>query len=72
MTVRMTCAVLILFKISCISCIIAIVIHGVEIIMDWKKESEMFDQTAEYYHTFRPSCPMEIIDKSLITVKCME
>lgn len=31
--------------------------------MDWKKESEMFDQTAEYYDTFRPSYPVEIIDK---------
>lgn len=31
--------------------------------MDWKKESEMFDQTAEYYDTFRPSYPKEIIDK---------
>lgn len=31
--------------------------------MDWKKESEMFDRTAEYYDTFRPSYPMEIIDK---------
>lgn len=31
--------------------------------MDWKKESEMFDQTAEYYDTFRPSYPREIIKK---------
>lgn len=31
--------------------------------MDWKKESEMFDQTAEYYDKFRPSYPAEIIEK---------
>lgn len=31
--------------------------------MDMRKESEMFDRTAEYYDTFRPSYPMEIVDK---------
>jgi broad specificity phosphatase PhoE len=31
--------------------------------MDLKKESEMFDQAAEYYDSFRPSYPKEIIDK---------
>jgi len=31
--------------------------------MDWKKESEMFDRAAEYYDTFRPSYPSEIVDK---------
>ena len=30
--------------------------------MDWKKESEMFDQAAEYYDSFRPSYPKEIVD----------
>ena len=30
--------------------------------MDWKKESEMFNQTAEYYDQFRPSYPAEIIN----------
>lgn len=35
--------------------------------MDWKKESEMFDQTAEYYDKFRPSYPAEIIDKIIST-----
>ena len=35
---------------------------GVEIIMDWKKESQMFDQTAEYYDRFRPSYPIEIVN----------
>ena len=34
--------------------------------MDWKKESEMFNQMAEYYDKFRPSYPKEIID-SLIS-----
>ena len=29
--------------------------------MDWKKESEMFDQSAEYYDKFRPGYPNEII-----------
>ncbi|MHB8127371.1 MAG: hypothetical protein ACYDEX_00030 [Mobilitalea sp.] len=31
--------------------------------MGWKKESEMFDKAAEYYDTFRPSYPSEIIEK---------
>lgn len=35
--------------------------------MDWKKESEMFDQTAEYYDTYRPSYPMEIVNKIITT-----
>jgi ubiquinone/menaquinone biosynthesis C-methylase UbiE len=30
--------------------------------MDWKKESEMFNQMAEYYDIFRPSYPQEIIN----------
>lgn len=30
--------------------------------MDWKKESEMFDQMADYYDKYRPSYPNEIID----------
>jgi SAM-dependent methyltransferase len=30
--------------------------------MEWKKESEMFDQTAEYYDRFRPSYPMDIVN----------
>lgn len=29
--------------------------------MDWKKESEIFNQTANYYDKFRPSYPVEII-----------
>lgn len=29
----------------------------------WKKESEMFDKTAEYYDKFRPSYPAEIVSK---------
>lgn len=31
--------------------------------MDWKRESEMFDRTADYYDTFRPSYPREIIER---------
>ena len=31
--------------------------------MDMRKESEMFDRTADYYDKFRPSYPMEIVDK---------
>ncbi len=30
--------------------------------MDWKKESEMFNKTANYYDKFRPSYPKEIIN----------
>ena len=30
--------------------------------MDWKKESEMFNQMAEYYDIYRPSYPHEIIN----------
>jgi ubiquinone/menaquinone biosynthesis C-methylase UbiE len=30
--------------------------------MDWKKESEKFDLTAEYYDRFRPSYPQAIIN----------
>lgn len=30
--------------------------------MDWKKQSEMFDQTAEYYDAYRPSYPAQIIE----------
>lgn len=30
--------------------------------MDWKKESTMFNQTAEYYDKFRPSYPQEIVE----------
>ena len=30
--------------------------------MDWKKESEMFNQAADYYDKYRPSYPLEIID----------
>lgn len=30
--------------------------------MDWKKESEMFNQAANYYDKYRPSYPYEIID----------
>jgi SAM-dependent methyltransferase len=30
--------------------------------MDWKKESEMFNKTADYYDKYRPSYPKEIID----------
>lgn len=33
--------------------------------MDWKKESEMFGQMAEYYDKFRPSYPKDIIDTLL-------
>jgi len=29
---------------------------------DWKKESEMFNQMADYYDKYRPSYPSEIID----------
>jgi len=29
--------------------------------MDWKKESEMFNQMADYYDTYRPGYPNEII-----------
>lgn len=35
--------------------------------MNWKKESEMFDETAEYYDIFRPSYPMEIVNKIIST-----
>lgn len=35
--------------------------------MDMRKESEMFDRTADYYDTFRPSYPMEIVDKIIST-----
>jgi SAM-dependent methyltransferase len=31
--------------------------------VDWKKESEMFNQAADYYDKFRPGYPQEIIDK---------
>ena len=38
---------------------------------DWKKESEMFDQMADYYDKYRPSYPSEtitaIIDKASLT-----
>ena len=37
--------------------------------MDWRKESEMFDQTADYYDQFRPSYPAEIIDMILSTTR---
>ncbi len=30
--------------------------------MDWKKESEMFNQAADYYDRYRPSYPEDIID----------
>ncbi|MFT3952194.1 MAG: class I SAM-dependent methyltransferase [Oscillospiraceae bacterium] len=30
--------------------------------MDWKKESEMFNQMADYYNEYRPNYPSEIID----------
>jgi ubiquinone/menaquinone biosynthesis C-methylase UbiE len=30
--------------------------------MDWKRESETFNQAADYYDKFRPSYPHEIID----------
>ena len=30
--------------------------------LDWKKESEMFNQAADYYDKFRPSYPKEIIN----------
>ncbi|MGZ9586708.1 class I SAM-dependent methyltransferase [Paenibacillus marinisediminis] len=30
--------------------------------MDWKRESTMFDQTADYYDRFRPSYPQQIMD----------
>lgn len=30
--------------------------------LDWKKESEMFNQTADYYDRYRPSYPRDIID----------
>lgn len=40
--------------------------------MDWKKESEMFDQTAEYYDTFRPSYPKDIIDQIISTTNINE
>lgn len=30
--------------------------------MDWKKESEMFNQAADYYDRFRPGYPKEIAD----------
>jgi len=32
------------------------------IVLDWEKESEMFNQTADYYDKFRPSYPRDIID----------
>ena len=35
--------------------------------MDFRKESEMFNQAADYYDRFRPSYPKEIVD-SLISV----
>lgn len=35
--------------------------------MDWKTESEMFDKTSEYYDKFRPSYPMEIVEKIIST-----
>lgn len=31
--------------------------------MDWKKESEMFNQAANYYDKYRPSYPVEIIEE---------
>lgn len=37
--------------------------------MDWKKESEMFNQAAAYYDKFRPSYPDEIIDKLIKETK---
>lgn len=37
--------------------------------MDFRKESEMFDQMAEYYDTFRPSYPGEIIDTIINTTR---
>ena len=30
--------------------------------MDWRKESEMFNQMADYYDKYRPSYPQEIVD----------
>ncbi|UVI30426.1 class I SAM-dependent methyltransferase [Paenibacillus spongiae] len=30
--------------------------------MDWKKESTMFDQTADYYDKYRPSYPQKVMD----------
>jgi len=35
--------------------------------MDWKKESEMFNQSADYYDKYRPSYPKEIIDELIKT-----
>ncbi|KPU45421.1 hypothetical protein OXPF_06540 [Oxobacter pfennigii] len=37
--------------------------------MDWEKESEMFDQTSEYYDTFGTSYPMDIVDKIIDVTK---
>lgn len=37
--------------------------------MDMRKESEMFDRTADYYDKFRPSYPVEIVDKIINTAK---
>jgi SAM-dependent methyltransferase len=31
--------------------------------MDWRKESEMFDRTADYYDRYRPGYPPEIIER---------
>lgn len=37
--------------------------------MDMRRESEIFDRTADYYDKFRPSYPVEIVDKIISTAK---